>query len=137
MAFERKKILLAEDDYDDRIFFLEHLNEREDVELMPIAENGVEVLKYLDALKSDDFPDLIILDQNMPMKNGIQTLEDLKSIENFASIPVVIYSTYADNHLIETCMNKGAETVVTKPLAKKEYGDMMDNFMQTIILLKQ
>ncbi|CAN5632473.1 response regulator [soil metagenome] len=137
MTLIRKKVLLAEDDYDDRIFFLEHLGERTDVELMPIAENGVEVLKYLNTLKSNDFPDLIILDQNMPMKNGIQTLEELKSIEAFASIPVVIYSTYADSHLIETCMNKGAETVVTKPLAKKEYEDMMDNFMQAIILQRE
>ncbi len=136
MTLVRKKILLAEDDFDDRSFFVEHLSERDDIELLPIAENGIEVFKFLDGLSTEDYPDLIVLDQNMPMKSGIQTLEDLKASKAFAAIPVVIYSTYADSSLINTCISKGAEMVVTKPLSKNEYRDMMDNFMQTIILQK-
>lgn len=137
MTLLRKKILLAEDDLDDRTFFLEYLSERDDIELMPIAENGIEVFELLNALSIDDYPDLIVLDQNMPMKSGIQTLEELKSNKIFLAIPVVIYSTYSDVHLVENCINKGAEMVVTKPLTPKEYEGMMDNFMLTIMLQKQ
>ena len=101
------KILLAEDDKDDRELFQEYLGDRNDLFLLPIVENGVEVWDLLHLSDPELLPSLIILDQNMPMRNGLQTLRLLKTSPVFASIPVVIYSTYADESLVKDATKKG------------------------------
>lgn len=93
----KKRILLAEDDRDDRQFFHSFLQDRDDVDLMPAVENGLVLVNLLQSIADDaDLPHLIILDQNMPKRNGLRTLEFLKDDPRFQSIPVVIYSTYTD-----------------------------------------
>src|SRR6478672_5398443 len=97
------KILLAEDDMDDQRLFYEFLRDRSDIILMPFTENGEELILSLKEIKdTGQLPDLIILDQNMPKKNGIQTLQLLQNDNLYKGIPVVIYSTYADEFLIVT-----------------------------------
>ena len=98
--------------------------------ILPIVENGAKLLEVMDSLESKELPDLIILDQNMPQKNGLQTLEDLKSNPYFSSIPVVVYSTYADAMLTRKAMEKGADMVAIKPLNQQGYHDMVDAFLQ-------
>jgi CheY-like chemotaxis protein len=63
-----KKILLAEDDSDDQKLFLDFLQNRNDILILPIVENGSRLLEVMQTLQANDFPDLIILDQNMPQK---------------------------------------------------------------------
>src|SRR6476659_65838 len=96
-----KKILLAEDDEDDRQFFYDFLQHRSDLVLLPAVENGVAVFDYLKKASNTNLPDVIILDQNMPKQNGLQTLALLKQTPAFAHIPVMIYSTYADELLVQ------------------------------------
>jgi CheY-like chemotaxis protein len=123
------KILLAEDDKDDRELFQEYLGHRNDIFLLPIVENGVEVCDLLHISVPELLPGLIILDQNMPMRNGLQTLRLLKTSPVFASIPVVIYSTYADESLVSDAIMKGAMMVVSKPLNRDGYQEMMNDFL--------
>jgi CheY-like chemotaxis protein len=128
-----KKILLAEDDADDQRLFLDFLNHRTDITLMPIVENGVELFELLQSLEESSLlPDLIILDQNMPKRNGVQTLELLKSTDDYQNIPVVVYSTYTDAQLIESCTGAGASIVTAKPLTKDGYNKMIDSFLALI-----
>src|SRR5687768_499544 len=94
-----KKILLAEDDPDDRGFFFEFLEHRRDLLLLPPVENGEEVFEFLEKAQNGNFPDLIILDQNMPKCNGLQTLAILKNNSHYENIPVFVYSTYTDDYL--------------------------------------
>jgi len=127
------KILLAEDDADDQRLFQDFLHHRTDITLMPIVENGVELLELLQWLDNTSLlPDLIILDQNMPKRNGVQTLELLKSTDDYQDIPVVVYSTYTDAQLIETCTEAGASIVMAKPITKEGYNQMIDAFLQLI-----
>jgi CheY-like chemotaxis protein len=125
-----KKILLAEDDSDDQKLFLDFLQNRKDIVILPIVENGARLLEVMQSSNVEDFPDLIILDQNMPQKNGLQTLEDLKSDAKFSSIPVVIYSTYADAILTRKAIEKGARMVAMKPLNQQGYHEMIDTFLE-------
>ena len=92
---------------------------------MPIAENGVELLEYLDTLSLNELPHMIILDQNMPKMSGVRTLQELKKNNQYAHIPVTIYSTYADSALIEKGNENGAVAVVSKPVTKRGYDDML------------
>lgn len=121
------RILLAEDDVDDIEFFSEFLEERNDISLLPSVKNGEELLNIL--RERDLKPDLIILDHNMPKLNGFQTLTALKDDPDFASIPVVIYSTFANDGLIKNSLACGALAVYNKPSSKTGYQVMMDDLM--------
>jgi len=122
-----KKILLAEDDIDDREFFHDFLCNRKDIELLPIVENGDEIIQYLEGLSDvTSLPDVIILDQNMPKRSGLKTLQYLKENERYNHINVVIYSTFADENLTEKSFSLGANSVITKPTNMEGYHKMID-----------
>lgn len=123
----KRKILLAEDDEDDQQFFNDFLKSRNDIILMPIAENGLVLTEYLEGITDRaQLPDLIILDQNMPKSNGLQTLQVLKEDERYTHIPVIIYSTYTDDTLIKIGSEMGATMVVSKPVTKEGYHEMIE-----------
>ena len=125
------KILLAEDDLDDQKLFFDFLEDRDDIKLLPAVENGEEVLMALENIPAEQLPDLIILDQNMPRRNGLQTIRKLKADERHKHIPMVIYSTYADQQLIKDASESGVTKVLSKPITKEGYLRMMDDLIQT------
>ena len=127
------KILLAEDDHDDQKLFREFLEDRTDIHILPIVENGEELLESLKLISTtSELPGLIILDQNMPKLNGLQTLKELKNSEIYAHIPVMVYSTYTDAHLVNSCAAEGACAVISKPISKDGYHEMMDDLLKLI-----
>jgi CheY-like chemotaxis protein len=131
----KRKVLLAEDDEDDQRFFSEFLEDRNDIILLPIADNGeilFEILKHITEIT--DLPDLIILDQNMPKTNGLQALRLLKADNRYAHIPVSIYSTYTDEELIKKSFESGACQVVSKPISKEGYHQMMNSLFKDCVL---
>lgn len=128
-----KKILLAEDDRDDQDFFTIFLRERTDVVLLPVVENGDDLFKYLESAPDAALPDAIILDQNMPKRNGLETLTLLKKSPAYAHIPVMVYSTYADAALVQRSTVLGAALVLAKPLNTEGYHDMIDQFFEAIL----
>lgn len=124
---KRKKILLAEDDADDRAFFCEFLGDRQDIIILPVAENGEDLLEYLHNIPDNaELPDIIILDQNMPKLNGLQTLQVLKSSSRFSHIITMVYSTYPDDHLLQKSKDLGAALVIAKPATPGEYNEIID-----------
>ena len=127
-----KKILLAEDDADDRHFFYEFLRHRTDVVLLPAVENGEAVFAYLEGASEATLPDAIILDQNMPRRNGLQTLALLKESVAYAQLPVMVYSTYVDDNLVQRSTALGATLVWMKPSDAEGYHNMIDAFFKVI-----
>jgi len=126
-----KRVLLAEDDIDDQDIFRNFLEHRSDLNIMPIAENGEELRDMLELIKEDALlPDIVILDQNMPRCNGLQTLKMLKSTERYAHIPVFVYSTHADHRLRTECIAYGAFDIITKPISQQGYEEMIDLFVE-------
>jgi CheY-like chemotaxis protein len=128
-----KKLFLAEDDLDDQHLFADFLNDRNDIILMNIAENGVDLFNSLESIANfEGLPDLIILDQNMPKRNGLQTLKLLKEDNRYTHIPVMVYSTYTDQDLIRNSVELGASIVSPKPISKEGYDKMIDDFLKVI-----
>lgn len=127
-----KKILLAEDDPDDVGFFFHYLSERTDLLLLPPVENGEEVFEYLQNAQNGSYPDLIILDQNMPKCNGLQTLAILKNDSQYENIPVFVYSTYTDAYLVKQSIQLGARSVLEKPVTVEGYHKMIDSILELI-----
>ena len=129
----KTKVLLADDDIDDRDIFHSAISDQQDKIFLSDAENGVEVIEFLEAVIQDsDLPDLIVLDQNMPKMNGKQTLEYLKTSARYSHIPVIIYSTYKDRNLVNDCSKLGALMVAIKPYTYHGYQDMVNSFLKVI-----
>lgn len=126
-----KRILLAEDDEDDKMIFTEIVqgligdsNIRFDA-----VDNGLQIIQALESVESAlELPDLVVLDQNMPQLSGKETLEIIKNDDRFHHIPVVIYSTYNDSRLSNECFNIGATQIITKP-------DSFEGFKEMIVML--
>ena len=123
---ETFQILLAEDDADDRFFFTEAFSGRKEI-TVAVVENGVDLLDHLAELKATlQFPHLIVLDQNMPKLSGLETLRELKIDTHYAQIPVILYSTYADDRLRELGRTDGALLVLDKPIDRNGYINMLN-----------
>jgi CheY-like chemotaxis protein len=129
-----KKVLFADDDADERALFKNAYQKRNDIVLLPCVENGAEVIRILERIENNqDLPDIIILDQNMPMMTGKQTLASLKAHVRYAHIPVCVCSTYADHKLVEDCTKLGAWKILSKPVTEEEYHLMMDEFLTVFV----
>lgn len=107
-------ILLADDDFEDREFFTEALKE-----VIPDAEvitsnNGVELMEFLKKTPLES-PGIIFLDLNMPLKDGYECLQEIKSDSNLKDNIVVIFTTSGIEHDIDMTYRKGANLFVTKP----------------------
>lgn len=125
-----RKILLADDDGDDRLIFTQVFDLLgNNKAVLSIVENGLEVIDFLEHITDDGLPDLIILDHNMPKMNGKQALSYIKTNERFKNINVIIYSTYNDAPFIEECGKMGAASIEVKPSSYDEYVTMVQRFL--------
>ncbi len=128
---QAQKILLADDDVEDRSMILDAmmLLQAEDV-LWP-AENGAHAWYILETnFEVSLTPCLIVLDLNMPKMNGTQTLKKLKADERFKDIPVIIYSTSINPLEKEKCLQIGAHSYITKPVSFTESIETAKIFLQ-------
>lgn len=112
-------ILLIEDSEGDIRLVREALKEGKMLNNLFVAKNGVEAMDFL--LKKEPYtdtvrPDLIILDLNLPKKNGREVLEEIKSSDTLKSIPVVILTTSNEEIDILTTYNLHVNCYIVKPL---------------------
>ena len=107
-------LLLADDDIDDCAFFGEMLNELPYDATLRIVNDGVHLMNFLLA-KPENFPNIIFLDLNMPRKNGIECVSEIKSNEILKHIPIVIYSTSLDMDVVKALYEKGVNYYIRKP----------------------
>lgn len=109
-------ILIAEDDADDRFLLQAAFEENGFKDKLCFVENGVEVLEYLTSTPKDNsYPRFILLDLNMPKKDGREVLKELKQHPDFKQIPVVIFSTTNNEQEMRRCYELGANSYITKP----------------------
>jgi CheY-like chemotaxis protein len=109
------KILYADDDPDDHVFFREALKETKSDAELKIVNNGHELMEYL-AQADGQLPDVIFLDIKMPRKNGKECLKEIRSNNLFNHIPVIMFSTSAHEKDIEESFKNGANLYVSKPV---------------------
>lgn len=107
------RILLADDDEGDRLIFEEAMGELELNLKVQTVNNGMQLMEYL--TKSTILPHLVFLDLNMPRKNGLECLKEIRSNEKFAAISIAIYSTSALEKDIEETFRNGANVYIKKP----------------------
>lgn len=110
-----KRIFLAEDDEDDRLLFNEALALVAESAKLTEARNGLELMKSLDTSASQ-FPDIIFLDLNMPLKDGFECLEEIRKEDNsLRNIPIVVFTTSSNKLNIDAAYRLGASYYAVKP----------------------
>ena len=109
-----KKILLVDDDVDDRKYFKEALYALDPAVKFDEAKDGQQALDHL-RNASSSLPDYIFLDLRMPRHNGRQCLRQIKADERLQHIPVIIYTTSEEADDSKEMQALGAVRFVSKP----------------------
>ena len=115
-------ILIAEDDPDDQLLTREALAESRIANEVRFVNDGQELLDYLRqvdryAQPPAPRPDLILLDLNMPRKDGREALAEIKADHDLRSIPVVILTTSKADEEVQRAYNLGANSFIVKPVS--------------------
>ena len=117
-------ILVVEDNAGDARLIKEVLNDNKIYSSLNIVRDGVEAMDYLKGrgkFKSSIKPDLIILDLNLPRKDGREVLAEIKSDDELKHIPVVIMSISQSEEDILKSYNLHANCFVTKPIDLNQF----------------
>ncbi|MFH1259712.1 MAG: response regulator [Elusimicrobiota bacterium] len=115
-------ILMADDDEDDQLMVKEAFAEARFINDLRFVENGEELTDYLyhkgEYANEADFPrpDLILLDLNMPLKDGREVLKEIKEDPELRRIPVVVLTTSKAEEDIYRTYNLGVNSFVIKPV---------------------
>jgi CheY-like chemotaxis protein len=135
------EVLLVEDDEGDVLMTREALAEGKVLNRLNVVNDGVEAVEYLrrtGAYSDAPRPDLVLLDLNLPKKDGRQVLEEVKADENLRRIPVIVLTTSAADEDIMRSYNLHANAYVTKPVDFDRFVDVIrqiDDFFISVVRL--
>ena len=125
MMKDRKKckILVADDDPDDRFLLEDALTETQLADHLYFVEDGEQLMDYLHGQgkytdpSSCPRPDLILLDLNMPRKDGREALKEIKSDPHLRQIPIVVFTTSKAEEDIYRTYDLGGNSFISKPVS--------------------
>jgi len=112
-------VLVIEDNEPEQIIMREAFKEAKVNHNLFTVKNGIEALEFLKtegAFQNVPRPDLIILDLNMPKKNGIEVLTAIKENPKWKHMPVLVFSNSEFSVDICKCYNLGANAYLNKPV---------------------
>ena len=124
-------ILMADDDPEDRMLAEEALEEARLANEMHFVEDGEELMDYLNrrgkytALRDSSLPGLILLDLNMPRKDGREALREIKADSELRRIPIVVLTTSRAEEDIYRTYELGVSSFITKPVTFEGLVDLM------------
>jgi CheY-like chemotaxis protein len=124
-----KNIYIADDDTDDIEFFQEALAQVDASAALASGKNGVELMKKL-LYPELPVPDIVFLDINMPLMNGLECLKEIKQHLHLKDIPIVMYTTSALGSTIELAYMLGANLLVEKPAEFDALKSMLSSILE-------
>ncbi len=115
-------ILIAEDDIDDRFMLKEAFEETGTLQTLSFVEDGMELMDYLlkrgkHLDRKNRLPGLILLDLNMPKKDGREAISEIKNNPEFCHIPIVIFTTSKSQEDMQQAYMLGASCFIVKPVS--------------------
>jgi len=122
------EILLVEDSPADILLTREAFKNNKLVNEIHVVEDGIQAMDFLfrrGKYESAPRPDLILLDLNLPRKNGREVLAEIKANDDLRSIPIVVLTTSDDDEDILKAYHLNANCYVVKPVG-------FDNFMKAM-----
>lgn len=141
MPFKKIEVLLVEDNPGDVDLVKEAVVDWQDKINMSTVRDGEEALSFLS--KQEPFskavrPDLIILDLNLPRKDGREFLQEIKSTDIFKAIPVIVLTTSDAERDIHDAYCSGASCFISKPIGMDKFSLAMQalaNFWFLVVKL--
>lgn len=134
-------ILLVEDNTGDVRLTMEALKKGKLYHNLNVVKDGAEAMNFLyrkGKYTNTTPPDIILLDLNLPKKDGREVLEDIKGDENLKKIPVVVLTTSKDEEDILKAYTLHANCYITKPVGFEQFVkvvESIENFWFTIVKL--
>lgn len=122
-------ILLVEDNEGDILLISEALKQTRVPTIINYSKDGHEAITYLEACSTlgiDPLPDLILLDINLPKKNGHEVLRYIKNSEIMKQIPVIMLTTSSNHSDVLASYSNHANCYITKPLEGTHYQKIVD-----------
>ena len=134
-------ILLVEDNEGDIFLVTEALEEGKIINKISVAKDGKEAIDFVEKkgkYQNAERPDLILLDVNLPKKNGHEVLEHIKSQKNLKQIPVIMLTTSSAEKDISMSYKNHANCYITKPVDVENFLKVVhsiENFWISIVTL--
>lgn len=113
MATDFLRVILVDDDEDDRNLFKKAIDELKINTDLIMFEEGYQLLHHLE--NGHKLPSIIFLDLNMPVINGMDCLKEIRANEKFSEISIAIYSTSSSERDIDQTFINGANVYINKP----------------------
>jgi len=134
-------ILLAEDDAGHTVLIERNLRRAGIANEIISVDNGQKALDFLfkeNGYRNDSHPNplLILLDLNMPVKDGFQVLKAIKGDERTRRIPVVILTTTDTAHEVSRCYELGCNVYITKPVDYEKFSEAIRNLGLFLSIVK-
>ena len=124
MAARTIRILIVDDDPADAEIIQELLEECATALEIHVMHDGIDALEYLRScihVPVPGLPDLILLDLNMPRKDGREVLQEIRATEQLQHLPVIVLTTSQEEDEIELVYRLGANCYVSKPAAMADF----------------
>ena len=127
-------ILYADDDPEDRMLIQEAWQENRLANELHFVEDGEELINYLrrrgkyETLKGNPLPGMILLDLNMPKKDGREALQELKADRHLRLIPVIVLTTSKAEEDILRAYDLGVSSFIMKPVTFQSLVDLVLTF---------
>ncbi len=128
-----KTVLMADDDAEDCWLATEAFAESGAKAALSCVLDGTQLMSYLkehSRSESKRLPDLILLDLNMPGKDGRDALIEIKSDPVLRHIPIVVLTTSEEPEDADLTLKAGAELFITKPATFSEWVEMMKSLAE-------
>ena len=117
---DSSKIWVVDDDKEDQLMLAEYFSDIGIAERVEYFDNGRQAITRLESADQKAWPKLIVLDLNMPILNGTQTLLEIKRDLRLKEIPVIIFSTSENDNEKRKCLSFGALDYLVKPMGFEE-----------------
>lgn len=126
-------VLMADDDQDDCALAKDALEESGSKGVLVCVEDGFELFDFLRGSgrykrENHSLPALILLDLNMPGKDGRQVLTEMKAFPEFQNIPIVVLTTSREKKDKDYSLRMGAKSFITKPITFSDWVRVMKSF---------
>jgi CheY-like chemotaxis protein len=129
------KILMTDDDYDDRLLALFTFKELNVAHSIDFVTNGQELIDYLISRLNlnRELPDLILLDLNMPKKDGREALQEIKDHPKLKHLDVIIFSTSSSQQDMDYTLGLGARKYIVKPAGQEKLREIFMDICNDLV----
>lgn len=124
-------ILIAEDNEDDILLIQEAFSESHLIDRIAVVRDGEEALAYLRGearFRQTSLPGLLLLDINMPKKNGLEVLAEIKADRRFRPLPVIMLTVSERDEDILRSFEQGACSYIRKPVTLTSFIAVVKEF---------